>query len=192
MTRPARKAGLGIFRIFAISGIYGFFVFAPSPALASPWLACIDAIKQVAAEEEIPEPVLLAIAQQESGVRRGEYLIPWPYVIQEGKKSYYFNTISEAELYATYLLQQEKLNFDSGCMQINWLNHKDKIPSPKILFDPLFNVRFGAKYLKMFYIQSGSWAESVGKYHNKKREIHHKYQCDVASKLVPRTILDDC
>lgn len=56
-----------------------------------------------------------------------------------------------------------RASIDIGIAQINWYYHGQKIPSSGFLFDPAYNLRYAARFLKRL-LRSHSLHEAVGRY----------------------------
>ncbi len=120
---------------------------------------------QVAQYSGVPEHLLYAMAQAESGrLVEGEF-IPWPWTLNiEGEANYYpsrrimFRALMSA-------LQAGKLKVDVGPMQVNWYWQYQPDMSPWRLTEPGASVKIAADILKSHHRSHGSWIRAVGQYH---------------------------
>ena len=57
-------------------------------------------------------------------------------------------------------------SIDIGCMQINLRHHPAAFPTLEEAFDPLANVRYGARFLSQLYAAHGEWPAAIARYHS--------------------------
>ncbi len=115
---------------------------------------------------KIQKNVLLSIALQESSrYYAPNFPILWPWTVNYGGKSYYFDSKKEAIKYLTPLLRKGHRNFDVGCMQINYKYHGHNFRSLEEAFSPSHNIKYAAEFLSKTYKKQKAWKISVAKYH---------------------------
>ena len=68
--------------------------------------------------------------------------------------------------------------FDVGLMQIHWYYHGKEVPSLDRLFDPDYNVAYGARYLADLINEHGL-SKAVGYYHSRDTTRRIRYTADV-------------
>ena len=116
---------------------------------------------ETARDSGIPEHVLFAIAQQESGRTRvdGVYQ-PWPWAMNvQGKPRYYPN--EEQTLMALQrLVARGKRGIDVGLMQISYRYHGDRAGTLAAFVRPEDNLRLAAVILRECRLRMGEtyWA----------------------------------
>jgi soluble lytic murein transglycosylase-like protein len=83
-------------------------------------------------------------------------------------------------------------NVNVGCNQVNWRVHARSFASPNDALDPLQNARFAAEFLRSLHAETGSWADTVARYHSRNPERAARYRCRIAAVLKPATKFADC
>jgi len=147
------------------------------PVIASP---CETLAAQVGHAFGLPEGLLPAISRKESGyapdggARQG-----WPWALNEGGRSSYFDGREEAEAYLLKAVARGVRNIDVGCMQINYRWHSDSFASPAQMLDPETNVRYAAQFLSDLKERSRTWDGAVAKYHSSNNQRGSRYARDV-------------
>ena len=138
---------------------------------------CLAPIGMVERERRLPEQLLSAIANVESGrpdpvTGRFE---PWPWAINVSGTSHFYASKEDA-IDAVRLFQAAGVrSIDVGCMQINLLQHPNAFSSLDQAFDPYANVAYGAQFLAALYHQSGTWPEAIAAYHSQTPKIGADY-----------------
>ena len=163
----SRHAGLAFLLAAAISW--------PNVA-ASRAETCLDAIRKVAKESNVPEMVLLAVARIESGRGGADPLPAWPWAVNQAGQSHWFATRKEAEAHVTEALRDGETNIDIGCLQINHRWHGTAFSSVSEMFDPLQNTRYAAKFLQTLHAENPDWVIAAGKYHSRTPSLAEAYQ----------------
>ncbi|ABI58388.1 transglycosylase SLT domain-containing protein [Nitrosomonas eutropha] len=114
----------------------------------------------------IPSTVLFAVALQESGIRRDNRIIPWPWSLNVAGQSYRYATRAEA---CTALLQTLReaapTRVDVGLAQINLGYQKHRYNRPCDLLDPYANLAIAAAILLEQYKPGEDWLLAMGRYH---------------------------
>jgi len=114
----------------------------------------------------IPSSVLYAVALQESGVRRNQLLVPWPWSLNVAGQSLRFDT----RFHACAALQQAlrdtpATRIDVGLAQINLGYQKQRYRQPCELLDPYRNLAIAAEILKEQHRPDEDWLLAIGRYH---------------------------
>lgn len=122
---------------------------------------------QLAAQRAgIPSTVLFAVALQESGIRRDNRLIPWPWSLNVAGQSHRYATRAQA---CTGLLQALRetrpTRVDVGLAQVNLGYQKHRYTRPCELLDPYANLAIAATILREQYTQGEDWLSAMGRYH---------------------------
>lgn len=122
---------------------------------------------QVAAQRaDIPSPVLYAVALQESGLRRGGRLVPWPWTLNVAGASRHFSSHAEAcEGVRKALREVPPTRIDVGLAQINLGYQKHRYSQPCDLLDPYRNLAVAAEILREQHTPGEDWLLAIGRYH---------------------------
>jgi len=122
---------------------------------------------QLAAQRAgIPSTVLYAVALQESGIRRNDRIVPWPWSLNVAGQSRRFATRTDA----CAALQQAMRStphtrIDAGLGQINLGYHKQRYARACDLLDPYRNLAIAAEILKEQHAPGEDWLLAIGRYH---------------------------
>lgn len=122
---------------------------------------------QLAAQRaDIPASVLYAVALQESGIRRGKRLVPWPWTLNVAGQGRRFASAAEAcgALLRT-LGSVPATRIDVGLGQINLGYHPHRYRHPCDLLDPYHNLSTAAQILSEQRRPGEGWMLAIGRYH---------------------------
>ena len=141
---------------------------APALTLASEAEACQRAIAQVEPRSGLPPGLLGSIARVESGRSdpAGGPPRPWPWAWNAAGESHYPPDRATALAEVAALQARGLASIDIGCMQINLRHHPAAFPTLEEAFDPLANVRYGARFLSQLYAAHGEWPAAIARYHS--------------------------
>ncbi|MDO8863273.1 lytic transglycosylase domain-containing protein [Haliea sp. E1-2-M8] len=137
----------------------------------------------------VPNDVLYAMAQAESGRAVAGRIEPWPWTLNIEGNGHYFDDREAMFDAMMTALRGDKLSVDVGPMQLNWSWQFDRLQSPWRITDPVINIKVAAEVLRDHYERSGDWRIAVGHYHRpseasaKHRLIAEKYRQRVWSFL---------
>ncbi|MGB3288576.1 MAG: transglycosylase SLT domain-containing protein [Burkholderiaceae bacterium] len=122
---------------------------------------------QLAAQRAgIPSVVLFAVALQESGIRRDNRIIPWPWSLNVAGQSYRYPTRGQACTGLLQALRDVRLTrVDVGLAQINLGYQKHHYSRPCDLLDPYANLQIAAAILREQYRPGEDWLLAMGRYH---------------------------
>jgi Transglycosylase SLT domain len=137
-------------------------------ASASPGLQCEAAITAAERDAAIPKNLLQDIGRVESGrpdSATGGWM-PWPWTIDVGGRSSYFNSAAEAIAAVRALQARGVYSIDVGCVQINLQQHPTAFANLEQAFDPMANARYGARFLARLRKSTGNWETAVAFYHS--------------------------
>jgi len=137
---------------------------------------CIDAARIAAAEHGVPQAVMLAITLTETGRTVQGSTRPWPWAVNSGGESHWFDSAAAAENHAQSRLAAGATSFDLGCFQLNWRWHNAAFGSAAAMLDPLANARYAAEFLARFYRESGDWSVAAGAYHSRTPQYATRYR----------------
>ncbi|MCR3824875.1 transglycosylase SLT domain-containing protein, partial [Pseudomonas aeruginosa] len=114
----------------------------------------------------VPSTVLYAVALQESGLRRGGRLVPWPWTLNVAGESRRYATRKAA---CTGLLEALRsfpaTRIDAGLGQINLGHQKQRYRRPCDLLDPYYNLAQAADILREKHTVNEDWLLAIGRYH---------------------------
>lgn len=122
---------------------------------------------QLAAQRAgIPSVVLYAVALQESGIRRNNRLVPWPWSLNVAGETRHFNSRATAcpGLYQA-LRKFPPTRIDAGLGQINLGYQRRHYRHPCELLDPYRNLAIAAAILREQHRPGDDWLQAVGRYH---------------------------
>ncbi|WP_458729660.1 transglycosylase SLT domain-containing protein [Pseudomonas brenneri] len=122
---------------------------------------------QIAAKHAgIPSAVLYAVALQESGIRRSERIVPWPWTLNVAGQSHRFASSTEACAGLQQALRHTPATrIDAGLGQINLGYQKHRFASPCDLLDPYRNLAIAAEVLREQHTTGEDWLLAIGRYH---------------------------
>lgn len=146
---------------------------------------CLGAIADASAARDLPQNMMLAIAQTESGRRDPAtgVFTPWPWTINVAGAGYFFDTKQQAIAAVRHWQSRGVRSIDVGCMQVNLHHHARAFANLDAAFDPETNAAYAARHLRGLYNDSGSWIVAIGNYHSATPDFHYPYRQKVLSKL---------
>jgi len=157
-------------------------------AQKNPYLqkCCLKIIKEKERLFGIPEDLLRAIAETESGQRGSDgkmKICPWTVNIKG--KGFYFKTQKEALTFVqSYIKKTRSFNIDVGPMQINLHYHRSGFRSIQDALDPVKNIHYAALFLSQLAEKTkGRWYQAAAHYHSLNPEFHIVYQKKILRKL---------
>jgi soluble lytic murein transglycosylase-like protein len=151
------------------------------PKSAGDAQACRKAAVRAEQEQGLPQGLLLAIGQQESGrwdAATGQ-VQPWPFAANAAGESRFFQSRPEAIGYVAARRRFGIQSIDVGCFQINLRHHPNAFGTLKEAFDPDANAGYAAHFLKVLYSQTGNWEAAVGRYHSATTGLGDNYSTAV-------------
>lgn len=164
---------------------------AVSQAVQANTPDCEALAATAAAQADIPSGLLPAIARMESGHSPdGGPRRAWPWTLNQGGNSMYFDTRAEALAYLTRAIDDGVTNIDIGCMQINYHWHNEAFPSLEAMLDPVTNTRYSAAFLSELHRRVGTWEQATAYYHSTDAERGPRYQAqvfEIRAELGPQT-----
>lgn len=114
----------------------------------------------------VPSPVLYAIALQESGMRRGGRIVPWPWTLNVAGTALRFDSRDEACAGLQQALNEvPPSRIDAGLGQINLGYQNHRYDSPCDLLDPYRNLVIAAEILREQHSPGEEWMLAIGRYH---------------------------
>lgn len=142
---------------------------------------CRPAAMAAEIDAQLPQGLLLAIAEVESGRRdpASGAAIPWPWTINAEGVPMVFETRAEAVAAVEELRARDVRLIDVGCMQVNLYHHPDAFGSLAEAFDPAINARYAARFLNRLRDSSGDWETAIGRYHSSTPGLSDGYRARV-------------
>jgi hypothetical protein len=143
---------------------------------------CAAAIGDAERERKIPNDLLTAIAQTESGRWDAgrEAVFAWPWTVTNGPDGRFFPTKAKAIAHVRDLQARGVRNIDVGCMQINLRHHPNAFTDLETAFDPEVNTAYAAQFLNGLFKTHKSWGEAIRRYHSKNTKFNRPYHEKVA------------
>ncbi len=154
---------------------------------------CNQYTEKIAKEYKIPNKLLTSISLVESGLKRGENFVSWPWTLNVSGKSKFFESKDETISFLKNNYNKKK-NIDVGCMQISLKYHGENFESFNQLLDPINNIQYAAKYLRSLYTKHKTWNEAISRYHSsipKRKKRYLKKVQDYWSGLRQKKIKTD-
>ncbi|WP_232796412.1 transglycosylase SLT domain-containing protein [Roseovarius salinarum] len=167
----ATGARPGMLSLLLLTGLLA----APVAHAKQPAL-CDRAAENASAESGVPIDVMHAITRTETGRRRGDELMPWPWAVNMRGQGRWFETRDAASAYLRAHRKNGARNFDVGCFQINYRWHGHAFTSVDQMLEPAANARYAAAFLARLYRETGSWPAAAGAYHSRTPEHARRYK----------------
>ncbi|MDB5659326.1 MAG: transglycosylase, Slt family [Cypionkella sp.] len=145
--------------------------------------ACDIAAQHAAQNSTVPLELLMAISRVETGRRVGDESLAWPWAINQGGQSHWFDDADQAISFANDLLANGEENFDAGCFQINLHWHGKNFGSVEDMFDPQTNATYAAAFLTELFQSEGGWPQAVAAYHSRSPDEAQIYLVKVEAAL---------
>jgi hypothetical protein len=152
--------------------------------LAHPSTLCEAAIVTAEYVARLPNRMLGAIAEQESGRfdAATRSTRPWPWSINAEGAGRFFATRDQAIAAARTLQAQGVRSIDVGCMQINLLHHPNAFASLEEAFDPRRNASYAATFLTTLHGAKKDWIAAIGAYHSETPALGAAYRALVLAR----------
>lgn len=132
-----------------------------------PDAICDRAAQTAARITGVPVAVLRTIARLETGRRRDGSLQPWPWAMNRGGQSHWFDTQEALMIAAEGEIAAGHTNLDLGCFQMNLRWHAQRFNSLRAMTDPATNALQAARFLAELYAETGNWSQAAGAYHSR-------------------------
>jgi hypothetical protein len=143
-----------------------------------PGLLCQQAIESAGQAHAVPQGLMAAIGQVESGRRDpvSGALRPWPWTVDaEGQGSFY-DSKTQAIAAVRALQARGVRSIDVGCMQVNLQQHPDAFSSLEQAFDPMANADYAGRFLVQLHDQAGAWSKATAMYHSTTPDLGAAYE----------------
>ena len=172
-----------------------FFVFFFIDKNTNASTNCNQYTEKIGKEYKIPNKLLTSISLVESGLKKGENFVSWPWTLNVSGKSKFFKSKDETLIFLKKNYDKKK-NIDVGCMQISLKYHGKNFKNFNQILDPKNNVEYAAKFLKSLYSKHKTWNEAISRYHSSipKRKVKylkkvHSYWSDLRQKKIKMDVV---
>ena len=135
---------------------------------------CFYYTEKYGKEFNLPYKLLTSISLVESGLKKNDKFVSWPWTLNVSGKSKFFETKEQALDYLIKNIKKNK-NIDVGCMQISTKYHINEFKNLNNILDPNHNVKYAAKFLKSLYKKHKRWNEAISRYHSSEPQKKEKY-----------------
>ena len=135
---------------------------------------CQVLTEKYARKYSIPNKLLTSISFVESGIKKNNIYISWPWTLNVDGKSKYFKNKDDTLIFLKNNVSKND-NIDVGCMQISLKFHRKKFDNLEQVLDPENNVRYAANYLRNLYKTHKTWNEAVSRYHSSVPKRKRRY-----------------
>ena len=174
-----------MFKCFFLVCLLTYFKSAYSSSLTN----CFNFTERYGKQFNIPDKLLTSISLVESGIKKNNNFVSWPWTLNVSGKPMFFDNKNDA---LKYLKKNYKnKNIDAGCMQISLKYHINQFDSLESILDPDKNVKYAAKFLKKLFLKHKRWNEAISRYHSsipkRKKQYLKKvknYWADVRQKKI--------
>ena len=134
------------------------------PAYSDSLTNCLNFTEKYGKQFNIPDKLLTSISLVESGIKKNNNFVSWPWTLNVAGKSMFFDNKNDA---LSFLKKNYKnKNIDVGCMQISLKYHFKEFDSIENILDPDQNVKYAAKFLKNLFSKHKRWNEAISRYHS--------------------------
>ncbi len=128
----------------------------------------------------LPDKLLTSISLVESGTKKNDKFVSWPWTLNVSGKSKFFENKNDALVFLKKNFDKHK-NIDVGCMQISLKYHFKEFKNLDSVLDPEKNVKYAAKFLKSLFVKHRKWNEAISRYHSSKPKKKAVYLAKVKS-----------
>ena len=143
------------------------------PTYSNSLTNCFNFTEKYGKQFNIPDKLLTSISLVESGIKKNDNFVSWPWTLNVSGKPMFFDNKDDV---LSFLKKNYKnKNIDVGCMQISIKYHMDKFDSIENMLDPDSNVKYAAKFLKKLFIKYKRWNEAISRYHSSVPARKEKY-----------------
>ena len=134
------------------------------PAYSDYLTNCLNFTEKYGKQFNIPDKLLTSISLVESGIKKNNNFVSWPWTLNVAGKSMFFDNKDDA---LGFLKKNYKnKNIDVGCMQISLKYHINEFDSLENILDPDTNVKYAAKFLRKLFLKHKRWNEAISRYHS--------------------------
>lgn len=129
---------------------------------------CGPAVAAAATRHHLPDGLLQAIAETESGRYDpgSGARAPWPWTVTARGTGHFFAAKADAVAYVRDLWADGITSIDVGCLQVNLHYHPAAFATLAQAFDPAANADYAATFLTTLHRPDTDWSEAVADYHS--------------------------
>jgi len=143
------------------------------PSYSNSLTNCFNFTEKYGKQFNIPDKLLTSISLVESGIKKNNNFVSWPWTLNVSGKPMFFDNKDDV---LNFLKKNYKnKNIDVGCMQISMKYHMDEFDSLENMLDPDSNVKYAAKFLKKLFFKYKRWNEAISRYHSSVPSRKEKY-----------------
>ena len=113
----------------------------------------------------VPAWLMFGVALQESKIKFGERVLPYPWTLCVQGQGRRFSNYEQTLRALREVVARGVENVDCGAMQVNWRWHQDKLGTLERALDPYPNLATGASILRGHFNRHGDWRRAVALYH---------------------------
>ena len=136
------------------------------PVLSNSITNCFNLTEKYGKQFNIPDKLLTSISLVESGIKKNNKFVSWPWTLNVAGKSKFFDNKNDALDFLKKNYKNKNKNIDVGCMQISLKYHFNEFDSLENILDPDQNVKYAAKFLKTLFSKHKRWNEAISRYHS--------------------------
>ena len=162
------------------------------PVYSNSLTNCLNFTEKYGKQFNIPDKLLTSISLVESGIKKNNNFVSWPWTLNVAGKSMFFDNKNDALNFLKKNYKNKNKNIDVGCMQISMKYHINEFDSLENILDPDENVKYAAKFLKKLFFKHKRWNEAISRYHSsvparKKQYLNRvkNYWADIRQKKIP-------
>lgn len=153
---------------FLLAASIPLSLLCPTDALAQDGDECGPAVVAATAHHHLPDGLLRAIAETESG--RQDFAsgrrVPWPWTVNAQGTGHFFASKTDAVAYVRELWASGITSIDVGCLQVNLHYHPTAFATLEQAFDPQANADYAATFLVALHGSATGWSAAVADYHS--------------------------
>ena len=129
---------------------------------------CGSAVSAATTRHHLPDGLLQAIAETESGRHDpgSGARTPWPWTVTARGTGHFFATQADAIAYVRDLWANGITSIDVGCLQVTLHYHPAAFATLARAFDPSTNADYAATFLTTLHRPDTDWSEAVADYHS--------------------------
>jgi hypothetical protein len=174
--------------VLCLAGMVGLSLAAgaeTAKATSVDWAhGCMPYIPEAEAYYKLPTGILQAVALTESG-QDGQ---PYPWALNIGGQAYIAPSYEEAARALRLPDGRPREDVAVGCMQIYMHYHLKKFVEPEWALHPIYNIWYGASYLRELANLYGDWPSAIAHYNGSDPAAQRTYLCMVANRLATTSL----
>ena len=136
---------------------------------------CRDAARQASDQTGVPFDVLMALTLTETGRKWDGMFQPWPWALNEGGNSNWFDDRDQAFTYLENAIATGTTNIDVGCFQLNYRWHGAAFTDLDDMMNPNSNALYAARLMLRLSGDAQDWVAAAGAYHSSTPDVAERY-----------------